>query len=1000
MKLRIFRNTISGYIYYLFVATLLLGGSPLLTSCHDDEPVIDNPDLPDEDQSRVITFSLPDEHFSISDNDTPIVVSLISMDGLTQVFNAVVGKDDGDLHFRMSMPSDTSIPDGRYIMTMRHENGQCITGRLSCLFEKESVASVNIILPKYMLDGSGTEEDPYIIANNSDFEMFLINLADDSESFGAGLKFLQTADVVAPDQSSLIPGRGYWGSPFAGIYDGGGHAITNIYYYGNGRENSDSGFGIFQKLLGSSTIENLSLTEVNVKGLYKESGMIAGAVSGDIAFRNISLSGNIEGGYSLGGLTGVVLGGNLTVENVRFMASVSGDDNVGGLIGKVNSGARIIVSDISTPGHHFSVGGKSHVGGVVGETSAPASFKNIRIDHKVSNEDSDLRIISGVGTGTGGVIGSVTNNTKGIELTDCYVLCPLGGNNANGVGGLVGSIEGREIRISNCRIYSVVAGNTYVGGLLGKVTMPLLSEGMVISGDDFSTRIAVDDADASVSGVDYVGGFAGWWEGPINLEAKIKINLPITSSGSAAGGAIGGVYNSSIDATRFQIGSGGSGTNTLHISGKEETGGIIGRLWKSTLTSDSGFDFAVEGDNAKIPKADQFNPAFNGVVTGTEKVGGIVGYGLVAEIRGVFSTAHVTGFKEVGGIVGKMEDDTYDISNVEDCTFNGILDCSAADKVGGIVGHYRSVGHGTVHDCVNYSDITGGDSEGGTAGIIGYVSKAQPTNDVKALEVTWCANVGKISGILHVGGIVGKSQEEDSYTTNSGPATSIAISISDCVNTGAIYGEGGSSSGAGVGGILGFSNYLTGVARCANHGEVYGHNACHGIGGIAGSMGQDPKGAGLTTHYRNMLLEQCINTGSVNAGARSSFVGGILGYQEEGEQSNVENCVNHGHIIPKQDHDSGGIVGCVDHLTYIYRCVNKGKVEHGNATIGTHKSGSIFHHDYLYFLEGTGGGWPSATKLRSDLFTVEYQYKGFDFKDIWKMTSDGPMLRKNRWNYT
>ena len=164
-------------------------------------------------------------------------------------------------------------------------------------------------------------------------------------------------------------------------------------------------------------------------------------------------------------------------------------------------------------------------------------------------------------------------------------------------------------------------------------------------------------------------------------------------------------------------------------------------------------------------------------------------------------------------------------------------------------------------------------------------------------------------------------------------------------------------------------------------------------------MGQDPKGAGLVTHYRNMLLEQCINTGSVNAGTRSSFVGGILGYQEEGEQSNVENCVNHGHIIPNQDHDSGGIVGCVDHLTYIYRCVNKGKVEHGNATIGTHKSSSIFYHDYLYFLDGTGKGWPSATKLSSELFTVEYQYKGFDFKDIWKMTSDGPMLRKNRWNY-
>lgn len=975
----------------------MLGVTPLLTSCHD-EPTQDTSTVPDdEDQLRFISFSLPSDHFTFGSTPTPVIVSLISTDGLTQVFNAIVEKKDGDLSFRMSIPSDISISNGRYIMTMRHENGECIAGRVSCSFENEALTSVNIILPTYMLSGSGTEDDPYIIANNSDFETFLINLADDTESFGAGLKFSQTADVVAPDQSPLITGRGYWGAPFAGIYDGGGHAITNLYYHGNNRENSDSGFGIFQKLLGSSTIENLSLTGVSVTGLYKESGMIAGSVSGDVVFRNISLSGNIEGGSSIGTLAGIVFGGNLTIDNVRFSATVSGNDNIGGLIGKVNNGAGITISNVTTPDYHFSVAGHNHVGGLIGENGASASFNNIRIEHKVSDEDSDIRIISGKGDGIGGLIGSVPNNTKNIIFSDCYVLCPLGGNDANSVGGLVGNVEGKEMHITNCRIYSVIAGKTYVGGLIGKATMPLLSPGLFISGEDFSTRIAVDDADAKVSGVDYVGGFAGWWEGNLSIEPQIKINAPIISSGSAAGGAFGGVYNSSVDATRFLIGSGGSGANTLHISGKKEVGGIVGRLWKSTLTSNSTFDFAVEGDNAKIPKVDQFHTAFDGVVTGTEAVGGLVGYGLIAEIRGAFSTAHITGTAEVGGIVGKMEDDAYNSSNVEDCTFNGILDCSEADKVGGIVGHYRSVGQGKVHDCVNYSNITGGDSEGGTAGIIGYISKTAPTN-VKVLQVMWCANVGKINGLMHVGGIVGKSQEEDCYSS-SGQVKEATISIYSCVNTASIYAEGGSSSSSAVGGILGFSNYLTRVAQCANHGEVYGHNACHGIGGIAGSMGEDPTGAGLVTQYLNVLLEECLNTASINAGARSSFVGGILGYQEEGNLSNVNNCVNHGRIVPNQDHDSGGIVGCVDHLTNIYRCVNKGKVEHGNAMIGTHKSGSIFYHDYLYYLEGTGSGWPSAKKLSSDLFTVEYQYNGFDFKDIWKMTSDGPMLRKNRWNY-
>ncbi len=997
MKLKNIGKTFLRYSSFLILISIISAPAPLLTSCHD-EPVIDNTDSNEDEDFRMISFSLPATHFPISKDNTPVIVSLISTDGSTQTFDAVVEKTDDSLRFKMALPSGISIEDGKYIMTLRHGDGHSIAGRLSCLFEREALKSVNIILPSYMLPGSGTEEDPYLISNTDDFEMFLINLADDTESFGAGLKFKQTADVTAPDQSTLIPGRGYWGSPFAGIYDGDGHSITELYYRGSNREDSDSGFGIFQKIIGSSTIENLSVTGANVSGLYKESGMIAGSVSGDVVLRNISLAGHIDGGRSQGCLAGIVLGGTLKVDNITLKAGVSGTDNVGGLIGKINSTAKVSFTNISTP-NHFTVEGKSHVGAVVGESDGAVSFKNVRIDHKVSNEDSDIRVVQGSGEGIGGIIGAMAGNAKALEFSDCYVLCPIGGKDANCVGALAGSVECMELNVTNCRSYSVVGGKSYVGGLFGKVTIPQVCKGLTVSGEDYSTRISVDDADASVTGTDYVGGFAGGWEGPNNINTKIKINVPVTSSGSAAGGAFGIVYDSLVDATKFLIGSGNSSTNTIHIAGNNEVGGIVGRLEKSTLTSDSNFDFVVSADNASVPKVEQFTPAFNGVVTGNSAVGGIVGYGKIANITGVLSAAHITGSKEVGGVVGKMEDATYDTSNVEDCTFNGILDCSAADMVGGIVGHYRSVGTGFVHDCVNYSDVTGGDSEGGTAGIIGYISKAKQNDVDKVMHVKWCVNMAKVTGNMHVGGIVGKSQAEDSYTKLDGPNSSVAISIEDCMNKGYIYGEGGSSSNAAVGGILGFSNYLTGVFRCANHGEVYGHNVCHGIGGIAGSMGEDPKGTGLTTQYRNVLVQQCFNKGSIDAGNKSSFVGGILGYQEEGQQSNLEDCANHGSILPHQNHDSGGILGCADHLTYIYRCVNKGKVYNGNAIVGTHKNASAFYHDYLYFLEGTGGGWPSAIKYNANEFTIKANFHGFDFTNVWKMTSDGPLLSKNRWNY-
>ncbi|MDE6682099.1 MAG: hypothetical protein K2J87_01580, partial [Muribaculaceae bacterium] len=149
MKLKNIGKTFLRYSSFLILISIISAPAPLLTSCHD-EPVIDNPDNPENPDVRMISFSLPANHFSFAKENTPVIVSLISPDGLTQTFDAVVEKIDDTLRFKMALPSGDSIADGKYIMTLCHGDGNSIPGRLSCLFEREALKSVNIILPTYM----------------------------------------------------------------------------------------------------------------------------------------------------------------------------------------------------------------------------------------------------------------------------------------------------------------------------------------------------------------------------------------------------------------------------------------------------------------------------------------------------------------------------------------------------------------------------------------------------------------------------------------------------------------------------------------------------------------------------------------------------------------------------------------------------------------------------------------------------------------------------------
>ena len=157
-------------------------------------------------------------------------------------------------------------------------------------------------------------------------------------------------------------------------------------------------------------------------------------------------------------------------------------------------------------------------------------------------------------------------------------------------------------------------------------------------------------------------------------------------------------------------------------------------------------------------------------------------------------------------------------------------------------------------------------------------------------------------------------------------------------------------------------------------------------------MGKDPGGV---TIGNNMELAYCCNRGNISSDNVDSHVGGILGYQEEGNDYDenhwmTHDCYNSGSITSDQKSDNGGIVGCVDSYSEVVRCINIGKVSpNGNGVVGTRKSSVIWHHHDLYYLDGTGSGWCAESFSDSEKKNTS-TFNNFDFsgKGVWIIDSD------------
>ena len=941
----------------------------LLGGCADDDIIRNDcgSTLQETESHLISTFSLPEGKTPIQDTREQIFFQLRSLsDNSIQLMEGKIRKNAGILSCEMFIPNNLVLEDGDYILWLKFdEEGSVYPLSYHLTFRDKMVSMVRDTKYIYeMLNGEGTEENPYLITSTNDFAYLVSQLATYDSNYGYGQFFKQIADIKAPIPNCLYQGNAYKSAPFAGNYDGDSHKILNLTYLGtNGGEQSDA-IGLFSILHDGAVIRNLDIEGADIEYPGNCCGLLAGVANGNIRIENITLNGNIKSTKDkVGGLIGYIEGNaqslaQISIRNVRLGVSFSesGSSYIGALIGWAEN-ASIQVEDISSDGIFKNLRGNNHVAGLIGKLYGQIDARKIKLQHTTLNDFP----ISG-NQNVGGLIGEAFLQAAS-NFKDITIDMPIKGSSY--VGGLIGQIRSEtptniliaieNFQLSNPANRSQIQGGSYVGGMIGyshkthanAFTIELKGESLF---------------HASITGQSVIGGIFGSLDDTqIQFTPASRLYMDNESLEASSGicGTLAGALSYQEPGKEILLDPEILVINpNIKIKGGNNVGGIIGKLYNGTLTGTYTPEFSTTNVIvSKIPR-----PIFPGNINSEKpyrenaaSIGGIVGYADKSTLRRLFTQPSIYGRSTVGGIIGYASDTQISDCGVKTETFNN--GNNSAIMVGGIIGQASCSSHCEFSNLVNYSNISSGSNYIG--GIFGSMVAGT------SVKINKVVNLGKISATNNVGGIIGKTSGKD-------------IEVYDAANFGSIQGIAGDKE-CGVGGIAGAAEDAITIYKSVNHGNItINRNAkYYGAGGILGYVKQ----GGAHVRY-------CCNRANIDYPKDkedSHGIGGIVGSIEkanDNDDSYVLDCYNMGEINGQQKATStlgtdyrGGIVGNLGSHGRCYRAVNGGYVRFGNAGVGYGNKNNLTH---IYISPGTGKDF-GATSIPLPIREDKNIYQGFDF---------------------
>ena len=554
--------------------------------------------------------------------------------------------------------------------------------------------------------GSGTESDPYLVANAVHLDNVRLHL---------DAHFLQISDISL-DTLDFQEGTGwnpigscddnFLGERFTGTYDGNNHEISGMVI--NRTDNHPSGlFGCTQE----ASLIRINLTEVSITSGDFSGGLVSYNFVGDFntVIQESSVSGDLSLGENSGGLIG--RGHWVNIIDCSVEANISGNARIGGLVGQLTSGelinssfsgsiqaglfsggavGRVQAGIIDGVTVNANITATNHFGGVVGSA--------IETNISASSFSGEL-ISTNVFASIGGIVESMNSGTISSCTTEGYI------EGINLIGGIVANLN--NSLLDNCHSSAVVVGQSQTGGLVGAagnshITNSSFSgtigldkngeeeRGIVVGGivgniQGVNDTTHIDNCSnfGLIIGINSVGGIVGSSLSPIKLTGGL--NEGSISASSVAGGIIGYpqdfyIIDETINRGNVEVQNdfaggiigatmdGGRMTNIFssgRISGQSNIGGALGII-------DTGDPLEIENINV------------NTEVTGVSNVGGLAGFAYSIRGNNIFVEGEINGDSFTGGIAGHLE-----FSFLNTVSFNGII--YGRNATGGLFGYTQQI---------------------------------------------------------------------------------------------------------------------------------------------------------------------------------------------------------------------------------------------------------------------------------------------------------------------
>ena len=250
-----------------------------------------------------------------------------------------------------------------------------------------------------------------------------------------------------------------------------------------------------------------------------------------------------------GGLVGALGAGGTTIDHCRSTCKIYGQSCIGGLIGHVMKTATVYIYDCTASGSIF---GRFCIGGFIGQFEGQGRITGCLAEAHILGFDN----------GVGGFCGAIYTDyavNQPTTIADCHFI----GNVESGsmfTGGFAAYIVGSNISVEQCSAEGTVTGKDYVGGFAGDINRVPQVTGCYFNG--------------AVKGNDQVGGFAGSISASVSecfAMGSVKGNIEV-------GGFCGWL------STSFSY-----NTNDCYainrVEGNDHVGGFSGRLYQSQTVS-------------------------------------------------------------------------------------------------------------------------------------------------------------------------------------------------------------------------------------------------------------------------------------------------------------------------------------------------------------------------------------------------------------------------------